>query len=652
MGLDTSADKATMQWIGSLLLYHQTQAVVVNNCFVDRKRLLPYKAARGPMSIDSCIDLCEGFDFAGVENGDECWCGNDYPAEEFQAPMAECSTVCSGDDSQLCGGRWRINIFDVPEKDPRPHEDGDCYDDRTRILSDYRGDNSDTLTIGSCIDLCEGYEYAGTQNGNECWCGNDYPSHDLKRSTASCNKPCSGDDSQLCGGRWRINIYDVPKKDPAPHADGDCFEDGKPRILPFRAARSDSMTVDTCIQLCEGDYKYAGVEAGKECWCGNDYPSSDLKRSTGSCKTPCTGDEAQFCGGSWRLNIYEVNEPVDGSWSNWGEFGECDLGGSTWGEGTQTRSRTCTDPAPACGGADCVGDDEESKICRVAKCATMYSAYPSFKNGDQSIEAGDSEISDLSTFGGEDWLNRVSYVVVEPKCVFEGFQRKNFVKSLGKWRGQLETTNSHEMDAEYENNIMKSFKCKCYEDMTCTDKYTYGSELVRGCPAPECDVAQLEVNDAWKTKVGKKFRYGFALAINIPREYWGSKGWSVLLRFNSARVNNGNFQLWNANFFNFFRKKSGMEVLIHQKYWTKNDLHDEHSFMIIAERLASSDIPEVYFWANREKRHHCFDKNMHSGDRNGPTDFDRAIELADGIGTNEDVSSVKISHAGRIRIGK
>merc|ERR1712050_101326 len=304
--LDTSADKATMQWIGSLLLYHQTQAVVVNNCFVDRKRLLPYKAARGPMSIDSCIDLCEGFDFAGVENGDECWCGNDYPAEEFQAPMAECSTVCSGDDSQLCGGRWRINIFDVPEKDPRPHEDGDCYDDRTRILSDYRGDNSDTLTIGSCIDLCEGYEYAGTQNGNECWCGNDYPSHDLKRSTASCNKPCSGDDSQLCGGSWRINIYDVPKKDPAPHTDGDCYEDNRSRVLPYRAARSESMTVDTCIQLCEKEYQYAGLAVGKECWCGNDYPSNDLKRSTSSCKTPCAGDESQFCGASWRLNIYEV----------------------------------------------------------------------------------------------------------------------------------------------------------------------------------------------------------------------------------------------------------------------------------------------------------------------------------------------------------
>merc|ERR1712050_270466 len=268
------------------------------------------------------------------------------------------------------------------------------------------------------------------------------------------------------------------------------------------------------------------------------------------------------------------------------------------------------------------------------------------------IEAGEYDISDLSKFGGEKWMNTVSTVVVEPKCTFEGFGRKNFEPSLGRWSGQLDAVNSHEMDPEYENDKMKSFKCSCDENQTCKSKYSYGSALVPGCLAPECDIVDFKVNDAWKKKEGKKFRYGFALTISVPEEQWDSNGWSVLLRFNSARVNNGNFQLWNAKFFNFFRKKSGLEVLIHQKHRTANDLKDPHSFVIVAERLASSDLPEVYFWSNREKRHHCFDRNMHSGDRSGATDFERAIELADGIKTNEDVSSVKISRGGRVRIGR
>ena len=51
---------------------------------------------------------------------------------------------------------------------------------------------------------------------------------------------------------------------------------------------------------------------------------------------------------------------VDGGYTDFGDWSECsnDCGG-----GTQTRTRTCTNPAPAHGGADCVGDTSESRDC-------------------------------------------------------------------------------------------------------------------------------------------------------------------------------------------------------------------------------------------------------------------------------------------------
>ena len=51
---------------------------------------------------------------------------------------------------------------------------------------------------------------------------------------------------------------------------------------------------------------------------------------------------------------------VDGGYSDFGDWSECsnDCGG-----GTQTRTRTCTNPAPAHGGADCVGDSSETREC-------------------------------------------------------------------------------------------------------------------------------------------------------------------------------------------------------------------------------------------------------------------------------------------------
>ena len=54
----------------------------------------------------------------------------------------------------------------------------------------------------------------------------------------------------------------------------------------------------------------------------------------------------------------QTSDPVDGGWSDWGAC-SADCGG-----GTQTR--TCTNPAPANGGADCVGDP--SQTCNTQAC--------------------------------------------------------------------------------------------------------------------------------------------------------------------------------------------------------------------------------------------------------------------------------------------
>ena len=57
--------------------------------------------------------------------------------------------------------------------------------------------------------------------------------------------------------------------------------------------------------------------------------------------------------------------PVDGGWSEFGDWSTCS---KTCGGGTKTRTRTCTDPAPNHGGADCVGEDTESQNCNTHFC--------------------------------------------------------------------------------------------------------------------------------------------------------------------------------------------------------------------------------------------------------------------------------------------
>ena len=95
------------------------------NCVRDSSspRLLPTNAVPGfdlggpfPSNTPTrCIAACgdQGFLFAGVQTGHECWCGNDAPPENKIVPQEECVDSCSGDSAQICGGFWRMNVYRV-----------------------------------------------------------------------------------------------------------------------------------------------------------------------------------------------------------------------------------------------------------------------------------------------------------------------------------------------------------------------------------------------------------------------------------------------------------------------------------------------------------------------------------------------------------
>ena len=72
-----------------------------------------------PSSVLTCANLCQskGYRYAGVEYGDECYCGTGFApggAAPALADPAECNMRCAGSYYYTCGGPWRMQIFHLP----------------------------------------------------------------------------------------------------------------------------------------------------------------------------------------------------------------------------------------------------------------------------------------------------------------------------------------------------------------------------------------------------------------------------------------------------------------------------------------------------------------------------------------------------------
>ncbi|XP_017108947.2 xylosyltransferase oxt [Drosophila bipectinata] len=88
-----------------------------------------------------------------------------------------------------------------------------------------------------------------------------------------------------------------------------CFKDEKERriLAGYYSSSKTSNSPSSCVHLClQSGYPYAGVQYGRECFCGFDPPPSSAKLPDSSCNTKCLGNGKEICGGFYAMNIYET----------------------------------------------------------------------------------------------------------------------------------------------------------------------------------------------------------------------------------------------------------------------------------------------------------------------------------------------------------
>ena len=66
------------------------------------------------------------------------------------------------------------------------------------------------VTTTGCVSYCDsnGYSIAGTEYGGQCFCGNSLASSSQQLAASSCDMPCEGDASQICGGGLALSVYE------------------------------------------------------------------------------------------------------------------------------------------------------------------------------------------------------------------------------------------------------------------------------------------------------------------------------------------------------------------------------------------------------------------------------------------------------------
>ncbi|KAK2002194.1 WSC domain-containing protein [Colletotrichum falcatum] len=91
-----------------------------------------------------------------------------------------------------------------------------------------------------------------------------------------------------------------------------CFSEPQSgRLLPTQILNSVNMTIGMCLSACYNK-AYAGVEYGRECWCGSSLnlggasgtkPAANV--SSTDCSFKCPGNSTEFCGAGVRMSLYK-----------------------------------------------------------------------------------------------------------------------------------------------------------------------------------------------------------------------------------------------------------------------------------------------------------------------------------------------------------
>ncbi|KAF9873827.1 hypothetical protein CkaCkLH20_08561 [Colletotrichum karsti] len=226
----------------------------------------------------------------------------DDPSVPDPGAIAQCNNEKDAIRRELAAQcEAETNALKATQQDALRQADDRCRAEKAALEQDKARCEQDKASLEQDKSRCE--QEKARQNADaaqQC----DAKTSELEKNLQECKTQQQNQASGGGGGSFA----------PAGTALMGCYQDhgGEQRVLPSKELNVNDMTLAKCAQNCQG-FKYFGVEWSSQCFCGNTLPPKKLPLS--ECNKACSGSKDEFCGGDWRLNVYQYgvapSAPVD-----------------------------------------------------------------------------------------------------------------------------------------------------------------------------------------------------------------------------------------------------------------------------------------------------------------------------------------------------
>ncbi|WVW86538.1 hypothetical protein I302_108587 [Kwoniella bestiolae CBS 10118] len=266
-------------------------------CMVDdqsNRALTGGSTSSSSNTVQSCIASCasKGFTYAGVEYGQECWCGK---TARLTAASSGCDVACAGDGSHVCGGSNRLNVYVAKSATTSSSSSVKPSTTSTSVVKTTTSalsikPSSSSSSVKPSTSSSTSKAPVSTSTSKAATTTSIKPSTTTSKATVTVTSTAPAATTSLPAGWVSRGCY--VDSSSARVLDGNVFE-----------SKSD-MTYASCISICTGKgYSYAGLEYGTQCYCGNNLVKPT--QVTSGCDKPCAGDNKAMCGGFNRITVLQ-----------------------------------------------------------------------------------------------------------------------------------------------------------------------------------------------------------------------------------------------------------------------------------------------------------------------------------------------------------